>query len=109
MTKAKKKQNLDRPSTSLRLRTFKQGRRAEASARLSLRKAYRLPARKLCYQLDEVELVLRCGRLMVFVEVKFRADRDERASGFASCYPNYAGPVCRFDLFAVGGKGFSLQ
>ena len=77
MTKAKKKQNLDRPSTSLRLRTFKQGRRAEAYARWVLRaKGNRVLARNFRHPLGEVDLIVRRGRLLIFVEVKFRADRD---------------------------------
>ena len=121
MTKAKKKQNPDTLNTSRRQRAFKQGRRAEAYARWVLRaKGYCLLARNFRHPLGEVDLIVRRGRLLVFVEVKFRADRDARAyavspaqwrrisagaSGFVARHPHYAGLVWRFDLFVVGGKG----
>ena len=59
-------------------------------------------------RLGEVDLNVRRGRLLIFVEVKFRADRDTGpyavspaqwrrisagASGFVARHPHYAGLV----------------
>ena len=49
--------------------------------------------------------MVRRGRLLVFVEVKFRADRDARASRFVARFPHHAGLVWQFDLLVVSGKG----
>ena len=72
------------------------------------------------HPLGEISLIARRGRLLIFVEVKFRADRDAGpyavspaqwrrsstgASGFVARHPHYAGPVWRFDMFFVGGNG----
>ena len=121
MTKAKKKQNPDTPNTSRRQRAFKQGRRAEAYARWVLRaKGYRLLAQNFRHPLGEVDLIVRRGRLLVFVEVKFRADGDATACavspaqrrrisagarGFVARHPYYADHVWRFDLFVVAAMG----
>ncbi|MEC8094484.1 MAG: YraN family protein, partial [Pseudomonadota bacterium] len=118
---ARKKKGPDADNISRRQRAFKQGRRAEAYARWVLRaKGYRVLARNFRHPLGEVDLIVRRDRLLIFVEVKFRADRDTGpyavspaqwrrisagASGFVARHPHYAGPVWRFDLFVVGGNG----
>ena len=77
MKKARKKKGPDADNISRRQRVFKQGRRAEAYARWVLRaKGYRVLARNFRHPLGEVDLIMRRGRLLIFVEVKFRADRD---------------------------------
>ena len=121
MKKARKKKDPDADNISRRRRVFKQGRRAEAYARWVLRaKGYRVLARNFRHPLGQVDLIVRRGRLLIFVEVKFRADRDTGpyavspaqwrrisagASGFVARHPHYAGLVWRFDLFVVGGNG----
>ena len=121
MKKARKKKGPDADNISRRQRAFKQGRRAEVYARWVLRaKGYRVLARNFRHPLGEVDLIVRRDRLLIFVEVKFRADRDTGpyavspaqwrrisagASGFVARHPHYAGLVWRFDLFVVGGTG----
>jgi len=121
MGKARKKKGPDAANISRRQHAFKHGRGAEANARwLLCAKGYRVLARNFRHPLDEVDLIVRRGRLLIFVEVKFRADRDTGpyavspaqwrrisagASGFVARHPHYAGLVWRFDLFVVGGNG----
>lgn len=121
MKKATEKRSPNAAGISRRQRAFKQGRRAEVYARWVLRaKGYRLLARNFRRPLGEVDLIVRRGKLLVFVEVKFRADHDAGAyavspaqwrrisagaSGFVARHPPYAGFVWRFDLFVVNGKG----
>ena len=121
MKKARKKKGPDADNISRRQRAFKQGRRAEAYARWVLHaKGYRVLARNFRHPLGEVDLIVRLGRLLIFVEVKFRANRDTGpyvvspaqwwrisagASGFVARHPHYAGLVWRYDLFVVGGNG----
>ena len=77
MKKARKKKGPDADNISRRQRAFRQGRRAEVYARWVLRaKGYRVLARNFHHPLGEVDLIVRRGRLLIFVEVKFRADRD---------------------------------
>ena len=121
MKKARKKKGPDADNISRRQRAFRQGRRAEVYARWVLRaKGYRVLGWNFHHPLGEVDLIVRCGRRLIFVEVKFRADRDTgpyagppaqwarisaSASGFVARDPHYAGFVWRFDLFVVGGTG----
>ena len=120
MKKATKKRSPNAAGISRRQRAFKQGRRAEVYARWVLRaKGYRLLARNFRRPLGEVDLTVRRGKLLVFVEVKFRADHDAGAyavspaqwrrisagaSGFVVRYLNDAGFVWRFDLFVVSSR-----
>ena len=115
------KQNRSKQNKVRRQRAFKQGRRAEAYARWVLcAKGYRLLVRNFRHPLGEVDLILRRGRLLVFVEVKFRADSDASAyavspaqwrrisagaRGFVARHPYYAGHVWWFDLFVVAAMG----
>ena len=121
MKKARKKKDPDADNISRRQRAFKQLRGAEASAHGGLRtKSYHVLAWNFRHPLDEISLIARRGRLLIFVEVKFRADRDAGpyavspaqwrrssagASGFLARHPHYAGLVWRFDMFFVGGNG----
>ena len=100
-----------------RQRAFKHGRWAETYARWALfAKGYRLLAKNFRHPLGEVDLILRRGRVLVFVEVKFRDDHKAGAyavsptqwrriaagaSGFVARHPQFAGFAWRFDLFIV--------
>ena len=83
---------------------------------LLLCKGYRLVAARYRSPLGEIDLVMRRRRLLVFVEVKFRADpgaaaialgprqrdRLRRAAAlFGAAHPAYAGFEPRFDLVIV--------
>ena len=121
MKKARKKKGPDADNISRRQRAFKQGRRAEAYARWVLRaKGYRVLARNFRHPLGEADLIVRRGRLLIFVEVKFRANRDTGpyvvspaqwwrisagASGLVARHPHCAGRFWRLDMFVVGGNG----
>ena len=121
MKKARKKKGPDADNISRRQRAFKHGRRAEAYARWVLRaNGDRVVARNFRHPLGEVDLIVMRGRLVIFVEVKSRADLDAGpyavspaqwrrisagASGFVARHPHYLGLVWRFALFVVGGNG----
>ena len=93
------------------------GRLAESLAACSLRlRGYRILARRYRTPLGEIDLIARRGRLVVFVEVKARAEleqalgalgrrqraRTERAAEmFLLRHPDHAGCALRFDLIAV--------
>ena len=79
----------------------------------------RVVARNFRHPLGEVDLIVMRGRLVIFVEVKSRADLDAGpyavspaqwrricagSSRFLARHPHYAGLVWRFDLFVVGGN-----
>lgn len=64
-------------SRALRQDAEKRGRRAEAIAAWFLRlKGYRVLARRYKTPAGEIDLVMRRGRTIVFVEVKERPDAD---------------------------------
>ena len=70
MKKARKKKGLDADNNSHRQRAFKQSGRAEAYACWALRaKGYRVLARNFRHLLSEVDLIVRRGHLLIFVEV----------------------------------------
>jgi putative endonuclease len=93
------------------------GRWAEALAAWSLRlRGYRVVARRYRTPLGEIDLIVRRGRLLAFVEVKARPDLDlalgalgarqrERtrraAELFLLRHPGHADCILRFDLVAV--------
>jgi putative endonuclease len=93
------------------------GRLAESLAAWSLRlRGYRVLARRYRTPLGEIDLIVRRGGLVAFVEVKARADladalgalgsrqraRTERAAEmFLLRHPDHAGCSLRFDLIAV--------
>ena len=83
-------------------------------------KGYRVLARHFRHPLGEVDLIVRRGRLMIFILAKFRADRDAGpcavslvqwrrisagTSGFVLRHLQYVGLVWRFEIFVVGGYG----
>jgi putative endonuclease len=112
----------DRPSANpLRVAAEKRGRRAEGAALWYLRaKGYRLLARRFRTPVGEIDLVMRRGRTIVFVEVKQRPDeiagldavtmrgrkRIARAAEYwLSGHPDAAGFDLRFDIVvAVPGR-----
>lgn len=92
------------------------GRRAEIAAALFLRcKGYRILARRLRTPVGEIDLVIRRGGTVAFVEVKLRrgeaaaleavtATARRRIAAAARWWlaanPEYVGYVLRFDLVA---------
>lgn len=95
---------------------------AETLAALALMlKGYAILARRYKTPLGEIDLVARRGRTIAFVEVKWRASRDEaveavhaknraRVRNAAALYlqkhPQYAGFSARFDAMALGPKAW---
>lgn len=80
---------------------------------------YRILARNLRHPLGEIDLVARRGRLLVFVEVKARADYDaaaaairpaqqarirNAAAAFLARRPDLAGLDLRFDAVLVSRR-----
>ncbi|MFC4352367.1 YraN family protein [Fodinicurvata halophila] len=107
-------------SSTARHAAWLRGRRAEALARLWLRmKGYRILAQDLRTPVGEIDLVVRRGRVVAFVEVKYRgaheqalasiSDRQRRrieraAEFFLARNPGCADALLRFDglLLAPG-------
>jgi putative endonuclease len=93
------------------------GRLAETLAALSLRlRGYQVVARRFRTPLGEIDLIVRRGRLLAFVEVKARVDRDQAleaigfrqrertersAELFLALHPRYRDYSLRFDVVAV--------
>jgi putative endonuclease len=93
------------------------GRLAETLAALSLRlRGYRVIARRFRTPLGEIDLIVRRGRLLAFVEVKARADRgqalealgprqrertERSAQLFLALHPRYRDHDLRFVVVAV--------
>lgn len=93
------------------------GRFAETVAAFYLNlKGYRTVARRFRSPLGEIDLVMRRGGTLVFVEVKARRTRDaailaitpaardrllRAAESFVARHPQAAGLVLRFDVVAV--------
>ena len=92
----------------------RRGRRAEAVAAWFLRlKGYRVLARRYRTPVGEIDLVVRRGKLVAFVEVKARPTLDEgseavtargrrrvaqAAAGWLAAHPEAAGLALRFDV-----------
>jgi len=105
------------PADPRRRRAEWSGRRAEALALWYLRlKLYRLVARRYRTPVGEIDLIVRRGRTLVFVEVKQRADaasgldavtaksrqRISRAAGhFVASHPEAAQLDQRFDVIVA--------
>lgn len=106
--------------TGRRERAERAGRRAETIACLLLRaKGYRVLARRFRCPAGEIDVIARRGRLVCFVEVKARADREDalravtpkarqRIERAASTWlgrlgPFGAAPDVRYDLVTVAG------
>jgi putative endonuclease len=98
----------------------RQGHRAETLAALYLQlKGYRLIARRFKTPVGEIDLVMRRGRLIVFVEVKARRTADEAilavsptarrrilraADWFIASRPEAADFGVRFDVVALSPR-----
>lgn len=96
---------------------YRFGHRAETRALLCLMmKGYMPVARRYKTPVGEIDLIVRRGRTLVFVEVKARRTRDEAAFAiharnqlrvvqaaqmFISTYPNYTDWNMRFDAIMV--------
>lgn len=106
-----------RRRTQSRIRAERDGRRAEIVAALMLAaKGYRILARRFATPVGEIDLVARKRRIVVFVEVKARADLDEAvfavtpktrrrieaaARVFFSRHPELADDGVRYDIIAL--------
>jgi len=93
------------------------GRLAEVLAALSLRlRGYQVIARRFRTPLGEIDLIVRRGRALAFVEVKARGDLDQALSAvgshqrertarsaqlFLAIHPAYRDHDPRFDVVAV--------
>ncbi len=108
---------MNKRSTSKRQRNHRRGILAEyaALAYLTL-KGYRLIALRHKTHVGEIDLILRRGRQLVFVEVKARADHDSAAhaihtknqarvvraaQSFLTQHPAYAHHQIRFDAMLI--------
>ena len=117
MPKPKNPKRRDSKPQIARKRARREGQRAEFIAACYLRfKGYRIVARNLRMAGGEIDLVARRGRLLVFVEVKFRPHmkqaeaaimprqwrRIEQAAGqFVGTHPKLQNCQWRFDLLAL--------
>jgi len=98
------------------------GLRAETAAALLLRlKGYRVLARRFPAPVGEIDLIVRRGKLLAFVEVKARPTLDmaaesirpaqrvrivRGAEAFLSRHPRYTGYDLRFDAVLVAPGRF---
>ncbi|AXK70958.1 YraN family protein [Lysobacter sp. TY2-98] len=101
--------------------TRSRGARVEAAARDHLVRAGLSPvAANANYRFGELDLVMRDGATLVFVEVRFRADDRfgggaqsithakrrklvRAASAFLAAHPRWADAPCRFDVVEASG------
>ena len=100
-----------------RLAAFRRGVSAESVAAILLgAKGYRTIARRWKSPVGEIDLVVKRGRLIVFVEVKARKDLDQAAESvlvrqrrrivaaaeaWLAAHPEHAGYDMRFDAVLV--------
>lgn len=110
-----------RRAADVRVRSERAGRRAETLAALFLSlKGYRILARRFSARGGEIDLVARKGGVLVFVEVKTRADLDDAvfavtpkarrrieaaAQAFLASRPRYAAGGVRYDIMALSKAG----
>lgn len=108
---------MKRMAAPSRIQAYRCGRRAEIWAALSYRlRGYRIVARRYQCAVGEIDLIVRRGRRLAFVEVKARKDmagafgavgyssrrRIERAAGlFLAQNERYQGFFMRFDVVGV--------
>lgn len=104
--------------------TYQNGLWAEMVAEIILRlKGYRILARRYKTPMREIDIVVRRGQMIAFVEVKYRRTITEAlecltpsmksritnaARHFIAAYPAYHNYDMRFDLFALTGA-FSFR
>ena len=104
-------------SAPQRRRAWRRGRLAESAAALTLRlKGFRILARGYKVPVGEIDIIARRGRLVVFVEVKSRANVaaaaealtgrqrrriDRAAHWFLAQHPEIAACDLRYDLMLV--------
>lgn len=103
-----------------RQKAYSLGKRAEWMAALLLMlKGYRVVARRYPAPVGEIDLIVRRGRQLVFVEVKARATLDDAAhsirpsqqarivrgaEAFLSRHPHFVGYDMRFDAVLVAPR-----
>jgi putative endonuclease len=103
----------------------RRGRRAETLALLYLRmKGYRLLARRYRTPVGEIDLIVRRGRTIAFVEVKRRGSGDEAAeaitasgqrriaraaSAWLARHPEAAAQTLRFDAVLIAGRHWPVH
>lgn len=95
-----------KPIKTHKLKAHRRGRRAERVAIFWLReKGYRIVARNLRLPQGEIDVVARRGRVLVFIEVKYRADiglaQDAVTAHFVGAQPALQGLRWRFDVMAL--------
>jgi putative endonuclease len=106
-------------------RSDRRGRAAELLAAWLLRlKGYRILERRLSTPCGEIDLIARRGGVLVFVEVKRRGETEtalgalgERqrvrivraAELYLRARPQLAGLASRFDLVAIGARGWPIH
>lgn len=101
--------------------TRSRGTRVESAASAHLLRAGLQPvASNAGFRVGELDLVMRDGETLVFVEVRFRADDRfgggaasitaakrrklvRAASAFLVCHPRWADAPCRFDVVDASG------
>ena len=99
-----------------------EGDAREAQARRHLQRAgLRHVASNVRYRVGELDLVMRDGGVLVFVEVRYRAGEDfggalasvtrgkrqrlvRAASSFLASDPRHATAACRFDVVAISDQ-----
>jgi putative endonuclease len=103
--------------TAERLRRYRLGRLAESLCAWHLRlRGYRVLARRFRSPVGEIDLVVRRGSIVAFIEVKARLDQDQgwlaitprqrarvrrAAELFIARQPRLAGCAPRFDVMVV--------
>lgn len=103
--------------TAERIRRYRLGRFAEVMCAWHLRlRGYRVLARRFRSPVGEIDLVARRGRVLAFIEVKARPDRDQALAAvtprqrarvrraaelFVAHRPRLAGCDFRFDVMLV--------
>lgn len=108
---------MNKDTGASRRRAHSRGHKAETWAALLLRlKGYRILARRYKTPVGEIDLIVRRGRVVAFVEVKARADQDQArqsitarqrhriaraATHFIALNPGLADADLRFDAVLV--------